>query len=1168
MAIDPSANNAAAVFGLAFAIRFVLFQFPAAPSLLGDRVEISTPITSFKRLSEGVFLFANGVPPYDGGVVHQAPLLLGLFYPIISAPLLVNILYMLSDLAIGYMLLQITTIKDRDNAKEKKIMQYGGKKEEPGMSGLAVATLYLFNPYTIVNCIGRSTILFSNAAVVAAIWMGMKGNKSLAMFSVATATYISLYPAMLIIPILLMLTRKTYDSQLIKKIAAQCTGLFVGSLASLFVLSFVLVNSWDFFGSVYGTILTVSDLTPNLGLCWYFFIEMFDQFRPFFLVVFQLHLFIFAVPVSIKLRNYPLFVSFLLCAIMGTFKGYPSVGDASLYLGLLPLSSEIFKYMRYSFLEANLFMYSSLLAPIFWYLWIYVGSGNANFFYAIGLVYGVGEIILMIDTTYALLRRDFEARSPPVLTGEDPTLGWDREAMAPFDDALERMERLLRCSLWYTSNFSHALLPLQQLPFYIVELVMVKIHERALKQSVYTKYLEQIVFVLLVVSQLGDTKGVLPSQQTEVLSEDSNNLPPQATQQQVPPTISQLQRLLNIRKTTSPTPLPRQESESPPDRSPYYGSQELSTGGASHFNTPQMPTPSFPISLLDLGSQKNSDIDQTQSSCKPSVSIDSSRKRRLQPEECSEQQKAIHDSNGDVNSTKKNKKPLRAFQRHDLYSPDDMIRIRRHQPMNNKKNNKSEMSANDDKRIWSCMFCDKTMNIGRDVHIEECPTCGRSQVKLEVKQEAEEGLPVLNTDSDDDDRQVIQSSQPTLDANMYTLMPYRDQLYPSIDNDSSHSKQLLPSSPPDNSVINHDSSFNIISKSTSNSFKSPVTSRSESHSGHAISCVFTGLSKDQKDAFDDNITRVIEAGLFMEHIPDQVFNESATHIITSIDSSIWKRFGVALCPRVLKYLVAMLSDGWIVRHEWFLDSIKARMWLPLPDVKYLIQGDAQFGPAPGTQYRRELRIQQSYKLFDSCKMFFYGEFGTAAQKSIKKQELLRLVQCGGASVLMKRPPKSSAIRTRSRTPSKHENIQPGSNNHNNNNGADENLFSSTRTFLYLTEEYKPWQVPIDKTAPIIVCDPTKIPSGLISHGSPSSKNGSPSSPSTTTASTTTTLTSVDLKKHGWLRDFQAVSLTWVLNCISCSLMGKADIEMLYGSSNPKEIQELDQAWDSWRANKS
>jgi len=48
--------------------------------------------------------------------------------------------------------------------------------------------------------------------------------------------------------------------------------------------------------------LAVSDLTPNLGLFWYFFIEMFDQFRSFFLVVFQIHVFIFAIPISIKLR--------------------------------------------------------------------------------------------------------------------------------------------------------------------------------------------------------------------------------------------------------------------------------------------------------------------------------------------------------------------------------------------------------------------------------------------------------------------------------------------------------------------------------------------------------------------------------------------------------------------------------------------------------------------------------------------------------------------------------------------------------------------------------------------------------------------------------------------------------------------------------------------------
>ncbi|KAF9382066.1 hypothetical protein CPB97_007364 [Podila verticillata] len=422
----PSSNNRSLVFGAALALRLALFAFPNLANTLGNQVEISTPVTSFKRMSEGVFLFKNGVPPYDGGVFHQAPLLLGLFYPIISSSLLVKLLYTLSDLAIGYMLLQITSLKDKASAKENKIREYGNRLEAPGMTGLTVATLYLFNPYTIVSCIGRSTILFSNMAVVAGIWMGMKGDRALALFSIAVASYLSLYPAMLAIPVMIMLTERIQDVEAKKRTILRCSAFFLASLSSLFLLSFVLTNSWDFIGSVYGTILAVSDLTPNLGLFWYFFIEMFDQFRPFFLIVFQIHVFIFAVPISIKLRKYPLFICFLLSTVMGAFKGYPSVGDASLYLGLLPLCSEIFKYMRYSFLIVNLFLYSSFLAPIFWYLWVYVGSGNANFFYAIGLVYGIGEIVLMIDTTFALLRRDFEAASPPDSVNGS---GWDREAM-------------------------------------------------------------------------------------------------------------------------------------------------------------------------------------------------------------------------------------------------------------------------------------------------------------------------------------------------------------------------------------------------------------------------------------------------------------------------------------------------------------------------------------------------------------------------------------------------------------------------------------------------------------------------------------------------------------------------------------------------------------------
>jgi GPI-anchor transamidase subunit U len=68
--------------------------------------------------------------------------------------------------------------------------------------------------------------------------------------------------------------------------------------------------------------------------------------------------------------------------------------------------------MRYPFLEAAVLMYTSLLGPAFYHLWIYAGSGNANFFYAITLVYSLGLIVVVADLLYAVLRDEWEAERP------------------------------------------------------------------------------------------------------------------------------------------------------------------------------------------------------------------------------------------------------------------------------------------------------------------------------------------------------------------------------------------------------------------------------------------------------------------------------------------------------------------------------------------------------------------------------------------------------------------------------------------------------------------------------------------------------------------------------------------------------------------------------------
>lgn len=94
--------------------------------------------------------------------------------------------------------------------------------------------------------------------------------------------------------------------------------------------------------------------------------------------------------------------------ILGIFKSYPSIGDTALYLSLLPLYRHIIPLMRYSFVVTSAILYATLLGPAFYHLWIYAGSGNANFFYAITLVWSLSVALVVADALFAVLREEWE----------------------------------------------------------------------------------------------------------------------------------------------------------------------------------------------------------------------------------------------------------------------------------------------------------------------------------------------------------------------------------------------------------------------------------------------------------------------------------------------------------------------------------------------------------------------------------------------------------------------------------------------------------------------------------------------------------------------------------------------------------------------------------------
>ncbi len=274
---------------------------------------------------------------------------------------------------------------------------------------------FLFNPFTIATCLGRPTSVFTTCAILHAIAKAISGNPFTSMLALSFAAYLSMYPLLLLPPLVLLAYDRYNDSSknlTLSQFASKNVAIVTLSIAALFSVSYLLTGSWEFLPSTYGIQLTLNDLTPNVGLWWYFFIEMFDSFRAFFLGVFWLHLSCYVGGLSIRIRAQPLVVITLLLGIFSIFKPYPSISDASLFFAVVPLFRHLFPLMRYTFLACSTILYATFLGPAFYHLWIYAGSGNANFFYAITLVWSLGQSLMVSDLAFAALRDEWEVERP------------------------------------------------------------------------------------------------------------------------------------------------------------------------------------------------------------------------------------------------------------------------------------------------------------------------------------------------------------------------------------------------------------------------------------------------------------------------------------------------------------------------------------------------------------------------------------------------------------------------------------------------------------------------------------------------------------------------------------------------------------------------------------
>ena len=159
----------------------------------------------------------------------------------------------------------------------------------------------------------------------------------------------------------------------------------------------------------------------------------------------------------------------------------------------------------------------------------------------------------------------------------------------------------------------------------------------------------------------------------------------------------------------------------------------------------------------------------------------------------------------------------------------------------------------------------------------------------------------------------------------------------------------------------------------------------------------TGLESEQRQIILSSYASITEprAAVILERY-DPV---RVSHIITgtTILLSTDDKLSYHLCPRTLKYLRGVLDGKFVVRYEWYLESLTSGRWLP--EHAFLVDGDQVLGRPTGA-VARSLEAHSGERssprlLFESMKFHISSSNGAP-------KELAELIKAGGGVVLPKR----------------------------------------------------------------------------------------------------------------------------------------------------------------------
>eukprot|EP00434_Breviolum_minutum_P044079 symbB.v1.2.039331.t1/scaffold6493.1/size17610/1 len=168
-----------------------------------------------------------------------------------------------------------------------------------------------------------------------------------------------------------------------------------GLFACLLGVSTALMGgSMQFLEACFVSVILVRDLTPNTGLFWYMFTEVFQRYYLLFIFAFHAHILFYSVPLHLRLGCYGPTGPFIHCgAALGMitlFRPYPTASDYGLMLSAMLVQAELIKESQqyFAFLLSGV-MFGLSMVPTMVAVWLGRNAGNANYLYNMTLVVNV-----------------------------------------------------------------------------------------------------------------------------------------------------------------------------------------------------------------------------------------------------------------------------------------------------------------------------------------------------------------------------------------------------------------------------------------------------------------------------------------------------------------------------------------------------------------------------------------------------------------------------------------------------------------------------------------------------------------------------------------------------------------------------------------------------------